>query len=163
MSNGPLLTSKSRPSILRNLHAQYWLLLVVVVAVAACERDAGPPTPGRATVEFVGMSDSDVTLTLGNGFDRAIYIRGSRTLSRAIQVWRSETEITCETAAGQWESALFGSTEGIEPRFVELLPQTRTRLVIPTTFPQQHKGRRCHLTLILRDGMIVGPTEFRAS
>jgi hypothetical protein len=160
MISGFLSTDGRCARILRNLHAQYWLL-AIAIAVAGCKSGDGSPTPGKVSVEFVGMSDSEVIVTLANGLDRAIYIEGSRNFSRAIQVWSSETEIVCKTAPGRSESALFGFTHGREPKFIELSPNKRAKLIIPTTFPQQHKGSLCHLQLMLKDGTIVGPTEFR--
>lgn len=136
-------------------------LVTIVFAAAGCDSDEGSPIPGKVSVEFVSMTDSEVIARLENGLDRPIHIKGYRTLSRAIQVSGSGAQIGCITSPGHSESTLLGFSDGPQPKFVELSPNNAAKVVIRTTFPQQYKGSRCSLELTLKDGTTVGPTEFR--
>ena len=160
MSNGLLSAAGMRFKALLGLYARY-LLVTIMIAAAGCGSGDGSPTPGKLSVEFVSMSDSEVIARLENGLDRPIYIQGYRTFSRVIQMSSSDTQIVCVTSPGHSESALFGFSDGPQPKFVALSPNNDAKVVIATTFPQQHKGSRCSLELTLKDGTTVGPTEFR--
>jgi hypothetical protein len=111
-------------------------------------------------------------LTLVNGLDHAIYIRGlsrTLTLSRVIDVMRADSEISCMTLPTSPEStpesnaSLFGSVDVVGKwQYVEVPANGRAKLVIATTFPQEHKRNRCRISVRLKDGTVVGPTEFRS-
>jgi hypothetical protein len=157
MSNDHLSAAMTR---VRTLVSTYACGLLIATAVTGGGSDDSPPTPGRLSLEFVSMSDAEVVARLGNGSDRPIFIQGSRTFSRAIQVSGSNAQVVCVTSPGRSESALFGFSDGPQPRFVELPPNSEAKVIISTTFPQEHKGSRCSLELTLKDGTSVGPTEF---
>jgi hypothetical protein len=135
--------------------------MAICVAIVGCASGDGSLVPGKVTLEYVGISDSEMTVTLANGLDREIYLRGHRNLSLAISVWPGETEIACDPAPGRRESAGFGIYEGRQPGFSKVSANTRVKLVIPATFPQQYKGKDCRLELMLKDGATVGPIQFR--
>jgi hypothetical protein len=142
-----------------DLRAHFWSM-AICVAIVGCAPGEGSLVPGKVTLEYVGISDSEMTVTLANGLDRAIYVRGYRNLSLTISVWPGETEIVCAPDPGRRESAGFGIYEGRQPGFSKVSANTRVKLVIPTSFPQQYKGKECRFELMLKDGTTVGPIEF---
>jgi hypothetical protein len=90
----------------RNLQAGYWFM-ATLVAIAGCTSGNGSPTPGKVSLELVGISDADMVVALENGLDREIYVPGGRTLLLAISVLPGETKIECDSAPGrrdQWDS-----------------------------------------------------------
>ena len=139
----------------------HYAWLTIIGALVGCMPSEAPPTPGRVSLEFDGMSDSEVTFRLANGLNRAIYIPGSRTFSLAIGMSPYDTQIQCEGIQYERsEAALFGFVHG-KSKFIEVSPGKRVKLFIPTTLPQRYKGGRCRLELVLKDGTIVGPSEFQ--
>lgn len=136
------------------------LLVTIVLAVAGCDSADRSTVPGTVSMDFVGMSGTEVVVRLKNGLDRPIRIEGYRTLARGIQVPSVNTQIVCNPSSERSESELFGFLDGPRPRFVELSPKSEAKVIIRTTFPQLYQGSRCNVELMLEDRTIVGPIEF---
>ena len=114
---------------------------------------------GKISLQYTGSSKSDVSFSLKNGTSKAVFVRGGRTLSLAIEAWDSGFE--CEKIPHTVpEDEPIGFSDG-RPTIFKISPSERIRLVIPTTFPQRYKGGLCRLNLMLHDGTIIGPCEFR--
>jgi hypothetical protein len=139
-----------------------------LIAAVGCTPANGFVAQEASSLKFVGMSGSDVTVVLANGLDSAIYIRGKRRAHLdVIDVMSADSEIRCITlptsppttpesnasmfafvhAAGKWS-------------YAKVQPKGKATLVIATTFPQQHKGNRCSISVRLKDETVAGPTEF---
>jgi hypothetical protein len=108
------------------------------------------------------MSADDVRFTLINASTEPVYIRGSRTLTLAIEVWIGDQEFSCRPKPGDAPSIQFAgfADGGPGPRRFEVSPGDRVRLVFPTRFPQQHKGNLCQLRLTFEGDRVVESNEF---
>ena len=127
--------------------------------LTGCERKESLPLSGEISLRYTHSSKSDVSFSLQNGTNRAIYIRGGRTLSLAIEAWDAGFE--CERIPHTVpEEEPIGFSEG-RSSVVKVSPGQQARLVIPATLPQQYKGGLCRLKLMLQDGTVIGPFEFR--
>src|SRR4051794_16124412 len=79
--------------------ANPWFALLVF-AVAGCHSpgNGAAATSGKASMEFVALSDSALTVTVVNRLGRAIYVPGARWVPwRPIEVMAENVEITCDT------------------------------------------------------------------
>jgi hypothetical protein len=136
-------------------------LVAMGVVLVACRPNDGAPASGRIVLEHIATSESDVMFSLINETSRAIYLRGSRTVTWAVRTWPGDTGITCESnPPGRMGEDPIGFAHGT-PGQIEVSPGDRVRLKIGSTLPQEYKGGRCRLTLRLQDGTAVGPAEFQ--
>jgi hypothetical protein len=146
--------------------ASRWLA-AFVIAVSGCTSGDNVASPGKVSLEFVGISDSAVTVALVNGRGHAIYLRGVRKApSEPIEIMSVDSAISCMTlptsspTTPEAYAALFGVADGIgEWPYAEVPANGRATVVIDTRFPQQHHGSRCGLQLRLKDGTEVGTAE----
>jgi hypothetical protein len=135
-------------------------LVVISILLAACNSSEAPAARESIVLEYVRTSESHVIFRLVNASDRTLYIRGNRTITRAIRTWPGDTGITCRSIpAGRMGEDPSGFGDGNRGR-IEVSSGERVRLKIYTTLPQQYRGGRCQLTLRLEDGTAVGPVEF---
>ena len=148
--------------------ASYWLG-ALVIAVAGCT-SGDDVTQGEVTLEFIGMSESGVTISLVNGSAHAIYVRGAaRDRSGVIDVMSADTEISCETpwtptSGAEVGTSMFAFVHGVGAwPYAKVPPRTRATLAIETKFPQKFRGGPCRLQLRLKDDAVVGPAEFTSS
>jgi hypothetical protein len=133
--------------------------ITIVAGLTACERQESDPLSGEISLQYTDSSKSNVSFSLRNGTSRAIHIRGGRTLSLAIEAWDAGFE--CERIPHTVpEEEPIGLSEG-RPTIFKVSPGERARLVVATTLPQRYKGGLCRLKLMLQDGTVVGPFEFR--
>jgi hypothetical protein len=134
-------------------------LVMLAPALLGCEPNEAP-SAGQISLTFDRLSGSDATFLLANGLDQAIYIRGNLMPSLAIRTWPRDTGIGCETIPNlRSEEEPLGFAHG-KATYFEVLPGERIKLVVPTTLPQRYKGGLCRISLVLRDGSLVGPVEF---
>jgi hypothetical protein len=134
-------------------------LVMIAPALLGCQPNE-TPSAGRISLTFHRSSGSDATFLLANGLDQAIYIRGNRTLSLAIRTWPGDTGIECETVPNsKSEEEPLGFAHG-KATYFEVSPGERIKLVVRTTLPQRYKGGLCRISVVLRDGSLVGPLEF---
>jgi hypothetical protein len=148
-------------------HANRWLA-GFLIAAAGCTSGNGSVALEASSLEFVGISGSDVTVVLSNGLDSAIYIRGARRAhSDVIDVMSADSEIRCiarptsPPTTPESNMAMFAFVHAVgEWSYAKVQPKGKATLVIATTFPQQHKGNRCSISLRLKDETVVGATEF---
>jgi hypothetical protein len=103
---------------------------LLIVALGGCTSGEAPLTPGKIDLEFVGISESDLTVRLGNGLDRAVYVRGERIAAfLPIGMYQTDSSIDCETTLG-FRGSLFGFTE-VKPTYIKVSPGERVKLVHP--------------------------------
>jgi hypothetical protein len=148
-------------------HAKRWLAGFLMAAVG-CTSGDGSVAQEASSLKFVGMSGSDVTVVLANGLDSAIYIRGERRSdSDVIDVMSADSEIRCITlptsppTTPESNASMFAFIHGAaEWSYAKVQPKGNATLVIATTFPQQHRGNRCSISVRLKDETVVGPAEF---
>lgn len=154
---------RSRRAELRS--ATNWLgAFVIVIAGCTSGDDA---TQGKVTLEFVGISESGMTVWLVNGLNHAIYVRGAaREPPGVIDVMSADTEISCQMpwtpeSGAVGSTSMFAFVHGIgEWSYAEVPPKGRATLAIETKFPQQFHGGPCRIHLRLKDETVVGPAEF---
>lgn len=78
------------------------------------------------------MSDASLTLTLANGLDRAVYIRGDRTFLPAIRVWPPDGEVSCQARASSGLTTEVVCLSQAGSKFVAIAPDKRVKIVITT-------------------------------
>lgn len=138
-----------------------WGLMAICITLLACGRHEVPPASGRITMEYVETSGSDVIVRLVNGSNNAVYVRAEDALSWVFVTWPSATSIRCESIPpGLMVENPLPLADGASRR-VQVSPGEQVRLKVTTGTPQHYKGGRCHLTLRLDDGAVVGPIEFK--
>jgi hypothetical protein len=132
------------------------------VTLTACASHDIAAGQEHVSVQYVGISEDDVRFTLTNASTKAVYVRGHRTLTLAIEVWIGDHEVTCRAKPGDAPSVEFAgfADGGRGPTRFKVSPGDRVRLVIPTRFPQRHKGNLCQLRLTLEGDMAVESNEF---
>jgi hypothetical protein len=135
----------------------------MVAMLIGCAPAGEQATPGEIGLKFERVSDAELTLTLANGLERTVYIQGDRTFLRAIRVWPPEGEVSCQARGSTAVTTELGtlSPGSIGTEFAAIQPNTRARIVIPTTLPQRFKGGSCSVYLHLKDDTHVGPVEFQ--
>jgi len=145
--------------------ATHWLGAFVVV-VAGCT-SGDDVTQGKVTLEFIGISESGVTVSLVNGLHHAIYVRGvAQESSGVIDVMSADTEITCmmpwtPESGAQGSTSMFAFVHGVgEWSYAEVPAKGQATLAIETRFPQKFHGGPCSLHLRLKDETVVGPAQF---
>lgn len=164
----PERNNGSRVRVLRSIRECY-LVAAIVLASGGCAPAEAPPVRGRIDLKFEGVSKSDarsseVTFILANGLDRAIYIRGDRTFSRAIRMLRPDADISCtvtDSASARTEVGIDFGFADRDTKFFEVSPNERVTVVIPTQPLQSYKSGRCYIKLISKEGTTVGPIEFQ--
>ena len=132
----------------------------MIVLLVGCAPAGEPPVHGEISLKFESMSGKSLTLALANGTERTVYVRGDRTFLRAIQVWPPDGEVSCQASATSGLTTEIASLSQGGSEFVEIAPDERVKIVIPTTLPQRSKGGSCSVYLHLKDGTRVGPVKF---
>ena len=150
----------NRQTIYIRLLTMCWIAAFGTI-LGACKARVAPPPRGQLTLDYIGASPSDVTFTLGNGTSQPVFIRGSHTLSFAIQTWGGDTGFECEASSRQVpEEEPLGFGEG-KRAAIKISSGEQVRLIVATTLPQRYKGGHCRLRLRLYDGTLLGPKEFQ--
>jgi hypothetical protein len=143
-----------------NWRTHIWLLTMIVILVG-CAPTGEPATRGEISLKFEHVSDTSLTLTLTNGLERAVYIRGDRTFSLAIRVWPPDAEVSCQASPSSGLTTEIVSLGQSGSKFVAIGPDKREKIVIPTTLPQRSRGGSCNVYLHLKDDTRVGPVKFQ--
>lgn len=133
----------------------------MVVILAGCAPAGEPHTRGEISLQFEKMSEKGLTLTLANGLDRTVYILGDRTFLLALRVWPPEGDVSCQARSPSPLTTELVSPDGSGSKFLEIAPERRVKIFIPTQLPHQSKGGFCRVYLNLKDGTRVGPVDFR--
>jgi hypothetical protein len=124
-------------SAVRSLLTVCWCA-TIVSALTGCERKESGSLSGQISLQYTDSSKSDVSFSLKNGTNGAIYIRGGRTLSLAIEAWDGGFE--CERIPHTVpEEQPIGFSDG-RPSIFKVSPGERVRLVIAATLPKGTRG-----------------------
>lgn len=136
------------------------LCAVIGIALVACKPAPPVVLSGQPSLEYLGMSRSDISLILTNGSNKTISVRGGRTMFSGIRILTGDSSIECDAVPSKGsEEDPIGLGTG-NPIVFNISSGEQTRLTIPTTLPQRYKGGRCRLRLVIKDGTVVGPIEF---
>lgn len=123
--------------------------LATATLLAGCHSESRPPSPGKVSLQFVGMSRDDAEFRLGNGTSRALGLVGAHSLVPGF-----DYSIICN---GSILNQIPSEQHGWGERDA-LLPGQSMRVVFRGGF---EKGSRCFIQLKLKDGQTVDSEEFK--
>lgn len=138
-----------------------WVLaissFVALTALTAC----GPRqvhSTDAATLEFAGISGSDVVFKLKNESSKTISFRGAHSILEGADPW--DTQLVCHDANGttgyDHPIALVDS----KPASISVSPRDQMRLRIGNEIGAGAKGSHCRLRLKLEDQTVIESSEF---
>jgi hypothetical protein len=134
--------------------------VATLLAAGGCDSHKAPLTPGQLRLEFVSSSDSDVSLLLSNGLSKSVAVRGGRTPTFSIGIWKGDAGLECEQRGnGRSEEEPIGIADGNWKEF-EVPSGEQAKVVVNTTLPHRYEGGSCRISIQLADGTLVGPIEF---
>jgi hypothetical protein len=139
-----------------------WALAVswfttVATALTAC----GPRqthTAGVVSLEYVGISGSDVVFELKNGSSKKVSFRGTYSILKGADPW--DTQIVCEAANGTTGYSHPIALEDRKPASISVSPGDQMRLRMWSQIAAVGKGAHCRLHFKLDDRTILESSEF---